>query len=174
MDYERLWRIADSARAGARLSQEENGFVREVVPAALAAFPSVELPERIRHPGGFALSGAPIGTFLKSGLLLAGQKVFGPRYDGSEFYQRVERDLAFGIMRSHFHHGYPKGTHCCVQCSLAVYPVLAAGAIHYFDSVELGAGLRRIIEGRQWRFATAPNARMMSWSLGGPGDPRPA
>jgi hypothetical protein len=89
-------------------------------------------------------------------------------YEGSRFYQNVEKDLAFGIMRSHFHHGYPKGTHCCVQCSLAVYPVLAAAAIRYFDCGELAEVLRHLIEGRQWRFATPPNAQMISWSLSGP------
>lgn len=143
-------------------------FVREVVPKELEAFPNLELPERVRHPAGFVLSGAPVGTFLRSGLLLAGQKVFGRRYEGSRFYQNVERDLAFGIMRSHFHHGYPKGAHCCVQCSLAVYPVLAAGAIRYFDCAELAEVLRQLIQGRKWRFAKPPNAQMVSWSLSNP------
>jgi hypothetical protein len=168
VDYERLWNIADLARAGRRLVPEDSWFVREVVPKELEAFPDLDLPERVRHPAGFALSGAPIGTFLRSGLLLAGQKVFGRRYEGSSFYQNVERDLAFGIMRSHFHHGYPKGAHCCVQCSLAVYPVLAAGAIRYFDCAELAKGLRHLIEGRKWRFAKPPNSQMISWSLSSP------
>ena len=167
MAYERLWSIADLARAGRRLAAEDAVFVRETVPRALDSFPEVDLPERVRHPGGFALSGAPVGTFLRSGLLLAGQHVFGRRYEGSTFYQTVERDLAFGIMRSNFHHGYPKGAHCCVQCSLAVYPVLAAGAIRYFDCAELAGGLRRLVEERQWRFAKPPNARMVEWSLSG-------
>ena len=51
----------------------------------------------------------------------------------------MEKDLAFGIMRSHFHHGYPKGVHCCAQCTLAVIPVLEAGAIRYFDCRELSS-----------------------------------
>jgi hypothetical protein len=168
MDYERLWSIADLARAGRRLAPEDGVFVREAVPGALEAFPDLDLPERVRHPAGFTVSGAPVGTFLRSGLLLAGQKVLGRRYEGSKFYQDVEKDLAFGIMRSHFHHGYPKGTHCCVRCSLAVYPVLAAGAIRYFDCAELAAGLRQLIEGGKWRFAKPPNAQMVAWSLSGP------
>jgi hypothetical protein len=57
-----------------------------------------------------------------SALLIAGQKALGRRFGGAEFYERVEKDLAFGIMRSHFHHGYPKGAHCCVQCTLGVMP----------------------------------------------------
>jgi hypothetical protein len=165
VDYERLWKIADWARTGRRLAPEDGVFVREVVPGDLDGFPDLHLPERVRHPAGFVLSGAPVGTFLRSGLLLAGQKAFGRRYEGSRFYQNVERDLAFGIMRSHFHHGYPKGVHCCVQCSLAVYPVLAAGAIRYFDCMELAEELRRLIEGRKWRFAKPANAQMISWSL---------
>lgn len=165
MDHERLWKIADLARAGRRLSPEDCMFVREVIPKELEAFPELDLPARVRHPGGFGLSGAPVGTFLRSGLLLAGQKVFGRRYEGSNFYQSVEKDLAFAIMRSHFHHGYPKGAHCCVQCSLAVYPVLEAEAIRYFNCADLAEGLRRLIEDRKWRFALAPNRQMLNWSL---------
>src|SRR5262245_30877025 len=54
------------------------------------------------------------------------QKCLTRRYEGSGPYRNVERDLAFGIMRSHFYHEYPKGAHCCVQCSLAVHLVLVA------------------------------------------------
>src|SRR5262249_8642844 len=93
------------------------------------------------------------------------QKVLGKRYEGSDFYEAVERDLAFGVMRSHFHHGYPKGTHCCQQCTLAVYPVLEAGALRYFECRELAADVRRLIEGKQWRSATAPNPKMLHWAL---------
>lgn len=168
VDYERLWTIADLARAGCRLTPDDNIFVREVAPKVLQAFPKLDLPKRARHPAGFAVSGAPVGTFLRSGLLLAGQKVFGRRYEGSRFYQDVERDLAFGIMRSHFHHGYPKGAHCCVQCSLAVYPVLAAGAIRTFDCTKVADALRHLIESRIWRFAKLPNAQMVNWSLAKP------
>lgn len=166
MDYDRLWMIADRARAGGRLPAEDAGFIRDAVPHDLKSFPEMTLPKTIRHPGGFSVSGAPVGTFLRSALLLAGQKALGKRYDGSPFYERVEKDLAFGIMRSHFHHGYPKGTHCCSQCTLAVYPVLEACAIRYFDCAELAADVKRLIEGRKWRFATPPAPKMLSWSLG--------
>ena len=100
--------------------------------AALQSFPLIKLPKTIRHPGGFTVSGAPVGTFLRSALLIAGQKALGRRFAGHAFFENVERDLALGVMRSHFHHEYPKGTHCCVQCTLAVYPVLEAGAIRLF------------------------------------------
>jgi hypothetical protein len=62
-------------------------------------------------------------------------------------------------MRSHFHHGYPKGTHYCVRCTLAVYPVLEAGATRYFDCALLAEQARRIVRKRQWRFARPVNAR---------------
>ena len=78
----------------------------------------------------------------------------------------LERDLALGVMRSHFHHEYPKGTHCCVQCTLAVYPVLEARAIRYFDCATLSERVRRIVRTRQWRFARPVNAAMVQWSLG--------
>jgi hypothetical protein len=165
MDYEQLFTIADRARSGRRLTLEESAFIRDTVPKALGATSRGDGPKRINHPGGFALSGAPVRTFVSSALLLAGQKVFGKRYDGSPFYQDVERDLAFGIMRSHFHHGYPKGTHCCVQCSLAVYPVLETGAIRYFDCAPLAQDLKRLIETGGWRFATPPNPKMVRWAL---------
>ena len=165
MDFDTLWTVAERARARQRLSSEDMAFVREVVPRELESFPNLDLPKAIRHPAGFAISGAPVGTFLRSALLLAGQKALGSRYGGSAFYEAVEKDLAFGIMRSHFHHGYPKGAHCCVQCTLAVYPTLEAGAIRYFDCGRLAGEVRRLIAEGGWRFVKPPNAKMLRWAL---------
>jgi len=166
MNFDELWIVADRARTSPRLSREDVSFVRDVVPAELEAFPELALPKRIRHPTGFTISGASVGTFLRSALLIAGQKALGRRFGGSEFYERVERDLAFGIMRSHFHLGYPKGTHCCVQCTLAVIPVLDAGAIRYFDCGELSESVRRLVRQRQWRFSRPVDGRLVRWALG--------
>ena len=166
MDFDRLWAVAEQARASRRLPAADVTFVKDVVPKALEGFPQLKLPTTIRHPGGFPVSGAPVGTFLRSALLLVGQRALGSRFGGAPFYETVERDLAFGIMRSHFHHGYPKGTHCCVQCTLAVYPTLAAGAIRYFDCAELRQEVERLIAERKWRFASPPNEKMLRWSLG--------
>jgi len=166
MNFDALWVIADRARTSQRLEREDISFVRDVVPAELEAFPLLELPKRIRHPEGFSISGRSVNTFLQSALLVAGQKALGRRFGGSEFYERVERDLAFGIMRSNFHLGYPKGTHCCVQCTLAVIPVLEAGAIRYFDCGELSENVRRLVRHRQWRFSRPVDARLVRWALG--------
>jgi len=166
MDFDNLWAVADRARARTRLAPTDITFVRNVVPDQLDSFPKVKLPARIRHPAGFSISGASVGTFLRSALLIAGQKALGRRFRGSEFYEHVEKDLAFGIMRSHFHHGYPKGAHCCVQCTLAVIPVLDAGAIRYFDCRELSTAARRLVRQRQWRFARSADPRMVDWALG--------
>jgi len=166
MDFDTLWNVAERARTGRRLPSEDLAFVREVVPKELESFPHLDLPKTIRHPAGFSISGAPVGTFLRSALLIAGQKALGSRFGGSAFFESVERDLAFGIMRSHFHHGYPKGTHCCVQCTLAVYPTLEAGAIRYFDCGQLSQDVRGIITKGQWRFVNPPNAKMVRWALG--------
>jgi hypothetical protein len=166
MDFDALWMVADRARARRQLISQDVTFLRDVVPAELETFPQLKLPKAIRHPGGFSVSGAPVGTFLKSALLVAAQKAFGRRFGGSAFYERVEKELAFGIMRSHFHHGYPRGTHCCVQCTLAVLPVLDSGAIRYFDCATLSADVRRLIKEGRWRFAKPPNAKMLRWSLG--------
>ncbi|HVY88561.1 MAG TPA: hypothetical protein VG942_06810 [Hyphomonadaceae bacterium] len=166
MDYDRLWTVADKARAGKRLKPDEAIFIGNRLPIDLADFPDIDLPKSIRHPGGFSVSGAPVGTFLRSALLLAGHKVFGKRYDRSPFYQAIERDLAFGVMRSNFHNGHPKGAFCCSQCTLAVYPVLDSGGIRYFDCAELADGVRALVEGRKWRFATPPNPKMLAWSMG--------
>jgi len=166
MDLDRLLTVAEHARTGQRLPAQDISFVREIAPRELESFPNLDLPERIRHPAGFSISGAPVGTFLRSTLLLAGQKALGKRFGGSAFYETVERDLAFGIMRSHFHLGYPKGTHCCAQCTLAVYTALEAGAIRYFDCGQLSRDLRRLIIEGKWRFASPPNAKMLRWALG--------
>jgi hypothetical protein len=166
MDYERLWAVAESARDRRSLTPDDARLVRDEVPRDLAGFPRIALPKSIKHPAGFSLSGAPVGTFLRSALLLAGRKALGNRYGGNPFYEDVERDLAFGIMRSNFHHGYPKGAHCCQQCTLAVYPVLRLGAIRYFDCAELAEEVRRLVRERKWRFSSAPNPKLLRWSLG--------
>jgi hypothetical protein len=168
MDLDTLWAVADRARAKARLAAKDISFVRDVAPDQLDSFPRLKLPASIRHPAGFSISGASVGTFVRSALLIAGQKALGKRFGGSEFYERVERDLAFGIMRSHFHHGYPKGAHCCVQCTLAVIPVLDAGAIRYFDCRELSGAARRLVQQRQWRFAKSVDPRIIGWALAPP------
>ena len=165
MDFDRLWIVADRARVPQKLSPPDVAFVRETVPEALSAFPRVVAPAKFRHPAGFTVSGAPVGTFLRSALLLAGQKALGRRFGGAAFYEDVERDLALWIMRSHFHHGNPKGTHCCTQCTLAVYPVLEAGAIRFFDCAALATDVRSLIRNGEWRFATPPNPTMARWAL---------
>lgn len=164
MDFDRLFALAELAR-GRRFTNADVAFVRDAVPKALSAFPNHRLPPKFVHPAGFSVSGAPVKTFAKAALLSCGQRVFGKRYEGSDFYQQVEKELAFGIMRSHFHHGYPKGTHCCAQCTLAVYPVLASGGIKYFDAKKLAVDVKRIIETGGWRFARPPSEAMRSWSL---------
>jgi hypothetical protein len=166
MNLDTLWAVADRARAKPRLAPQDISFVRDVAPEELDAFPRLKLPASIRHPAGFSISGASVGTFLRSALLVAGQKALGRRFGSAEFYERVEKDLAFGIMRSHFHHGYPKGVHCCVQCTLAVIPVLDAGAIRYFDCRELSRAARRVVQQRQWRFAKPVDPRIVRWALG--------
>jgi hypothetical protein len=166
MDYDRLWIVGEQVRHGGRLSAEEKDFISEVVPRELARFPRIGFPRRIRHPAGFSLSGAPVGTLLRCVLVLSAQRVLGPRYYArSEFYERVASALAFGIMRSHFHHGFPKGTHCCAQCSLAVYPVLKAGALRWFDGPSLARSVRQLIMAKQWRFSASTNPQMVAWAL---------
>lgn len=166
MDYDLLWKISDRARSREKLTATDARFVREVLPHELAAFPRIAFPSRVRHPAGFSISGAPVRTFLHCALLLSARRVLGPRYGGtSEFYDRVEADLAFGIMRSHFHHDFPKGTHCCAQCTLAVYPVLEAQTIRWFDCGELAVKVRKLIETKQWRFSKRTNPQMIDWAL---------
>jgi hypothetical protein len=166
MDYDRLWTVADLARGRQSLTTDDARFVGDEIPRELAEFPRIKPPKSIKHPAGFSLSGAPVGTFLRSALLLAGRKALGNRYNGNGFYEDVETDLAFVIMRSSFHHDYPKGAHCCQQCTLAVYPVLAVGAIRYFDFAQLSAGVRKQVRERKWRFTSAPNPKLLRWSLG--------
>jgi hypothetical protein len=166
MDFDLLWAVADRAREQRRLAPEDVAFVRDIVPDQLDAYPKIKLPTSIRHPAGFRVAGASVRTFARSAFLVAGQKALGGRFGGNEFYERVEKDLAFGIMRSHFHLGYPKGTHCCVQCTLAVIPVLDAGAIRYFDCSALSKAVRTLVERKQWRFAKATDPRFVRWALG--------
>src|SRR5689334_17939528 len=165
MDHERLFAIADEARGRKRLSVGDATYVRSTISNELKAFPKTRWPKTVRHPGGFSISGAPVGTFMRSALLLAGQKVLGNRYAHSDFYERVESDLAMRIMRSHFHGDAPKGAFCCKQCTLAVLPVLEANAVRYFDGRKLAKDVRRMIHAGEWRFATPANDKMMQWAL---------
>ncbi|MBK7878251.1 MAG: hypothetical protein IPJ77_21560 [Planctomycetes bacterium] len=159
---------AERARARHALSRADGAFLRDEVPEALEAFPKFRPPEKLDHPGGFRLGGAPVRTFVTSALLLAGKQALGHRFSGNAFYERVEEDLALRVMRSHFHNGYPKGAHCCTACTLAVLPVLEANAIRYFDGRLLAKEVRALIASRGWRFAKPINAKMLSWSLSGP------
>ncbi len=167
MDSDRIFTLAEQARTRQRFSPDDVTFLRKTVPADLASFPTLRRPKTLRHPAGFTVSGAPIGTFLRSALLLAGQKAAGPRYAAAPFYERVESDLALRIMRSHFHNDYPKGAYCCAQCTLAVLPVLEANAIRYFDGRALAKDVRRMIHAGEWRFASRPNEKILRWSLAG-------
>lgn len=166
MDLNHLFEIADKARAREKLTTEDVAVVRGIAREEPGSVRRIAWPARVRHPAGFTLTGAPVGTFARSALLLAGGRVLGQRYGESAFYTGVERDLAFGIMRSHFHNGYPKGTFCCAQCTLAVLPVLDANAIRYFDGRKLAKAVRQVIVGRQWRFRTRPPQAMLEWSQG--------
>jgi hypothetical protein len=165
VEYNALLDVADRARAKSRLAPADVSLIRDVIPDRLDAFPRLKLPTTIRHPAGFTISGASVGTFVRGALLVAGQKVLGRRFGGAEFYERVEKDLAFRIMRSHFHNRYPKGAYCCVQCTLAVTPVFDAGAIRYFDCRELSRSVRRLVRLGQWRFAKPVDPRMLRWAL---------
>jgi len=166
MDYNRLFEIADRKKGVGRLSSDDIRFVRDTVPAELASFPKMKLPKSVRHPSGFAISGAPVGTFTRSALLLAAQKALGRRYGGNAFYEHVESDLALRVMRSHFQGGAPKGAFCCKQCTLAVLPLLDAEAIRWFECRPLAKNVRHMIHAREWRFSSPPNAKMLHWALG--------
>ena len=115
VDLDTLWAVAERARTRSPLSHGDVSFVRDVAPDRFDDYPRLKVPATVRHPAGFSISGASVGTFFRSALLIAGQKALGRRCGGDEFYERVEQDLAFGIMRSHFHNGYPKG--CIAACS---------------------------------------------------------
>jgi hypothetical protein len=165
MDYSKLFEVADQARGRTRLSDADVAFIRDEAPAALAAFPHVRVPERIDHPAGFTVKGAPVGTFTRSALLLGGQKALGRRFGGHPFYEHVEAYTALAIMRANFEGSAPKGTFCCAQCTLAILPVLAAGAIRYFDCAPLARDVRALVEAGGWRFANPPNRHMRDWAM---------
>lgn len=67
--WTQLWSVSEAARGRGRLSAADVVFATETVPRRLASFPELKLPDRLRHPAGFTISGAPRGTFVRSGLL---------------------------------------------------------------------------------------------------------
>ena len=58
---ERLWVVAERARARGSLSRDDIAFVRDTVPAALDSFPRITLPKKIRHPGDSRSLARPSG-----------------------------------------------------------------------------------------------------------------
>ena len=58
-NVDRLWVVAERARARAPLSRDDIAFVRDTLPVGLESFPRINLPKTIHHPGGFTVSGAP-------------------------------------------------------------------------------------------------------------------
>ena len=120
---------------------------RDTLPAALDSFPpGSRCRRRFATRVDSTVSGAARWHIpQKRAFDTRGRRPLDAASPATRSFENVERDLALGIMRSHFHHEYPKGTHCCVQCTLAVYPVLEAGAIRYFDcgpAVSAGAAGR--------------------------------
>ena len=133
MDHDRLFALAEDARQGRRFSRGPRR-----VPARRHSCRVACVPESALAANSLVIREASLspvrrsGTFLRSALLIAGQKAFGRRYGAQDFYERVEADLAMRVMRAHFHGGAPKGAYCCKPCTLAVLPVLEANAIRYF------------------------------------------
>ena len=80
MDYERLFAVADAARTKKKLPAGDTAFVKTKIPKDMAEYPKWKRPAKIAHPAGFSVSGAPVGTFVRSALLLAGRKALGNRY----------------------------------------------------------------------------------------------
>jgi hypothetical protein len=165
IDIERLFEIAEDARGRGPMDAANKAIVRDDIPESFADFRSTKFPARVAHPAGFTVSGAPVRTFTLAALLLCGQKALGKRFGGQPFYESRERDMAFDIMRTNFHHGHPRGTNCCAQCTLATLPVLRAGAVRYFDCKALANDVTWLIEHRQWRFSSSPNAKMLAWAM---------
>lgn len=166
MDFERILQIGDQARRGEKLSANDHTFVREVVPTALATYPQIAYPSRIRHQSGAIISGAVVRTFVKCAMVLAARRTLGPKYYAkSDFYDRVARDLMLDMTLTHFRHGAPKGALCCAQRTLAIYPVLGARALRRIDCKALAIAVKDMIEERKWRFSQSTNARLIAWSL---------
>lgn len=176
MFIDQLFEIAERAKMGERLSADDKAFLRDQVPAEFGAtdgelpggaLPSSMLPKRIRHPGGFSVSGAPVRTFTNAALLVAARRAFGDRYGkNNPFYDTVERAVAFGIMRDHFHHGHPKGTFCCAPCTLAILTVLRAGTIRWFDCAPVLADVERLVREKQWPFQGKVDPKIIEWAMG--------
>ena len=112
------------------------------------------------HPAGFSISGAPVGTFLRSAPHRraegAGQKVWRIR-----LLERVEKDLAFGASCARIF------TTAIRRVYIAVFSAHLR-AIRYFDCRELFVALQRIVRQRQWRFAKSTDPRIVRWALGDP------
>lgn len=163
---ERIVELSERAKNGGKFTQEEKTYISVELPRVLKDYPDLDFPRKIKHPAGFSVSGAPVRTFLKSMLLMLGRRALGHRFGGhSEFYEKVERDLAFHIMRSHFHNQYPKGTFCCAKCTLAILPVLRMKAIRWFDCQESADSIEEVVINKQWRYSHFNDQKMLNWSF---------
>jgi hypothetical protein len=167
MNWEQLWQVAEQSRARAKLSAGDRRWVSEDLPRVFAAFPRLEVPNRVRHPAGFSVTGASVRSLVRSALLLAARGALGPHYHReSAFFAQVETDLALRISLSVFRHGDPPGAYCCPTCTLAVLPLFERRAIHWFDCRPLESNVRALIARRGWRFRAKVDPRMIDWALG--------
>ena len=165
MYIERLVELSEQAKNGGKFTREEKTYIDVELPKLLKDYPDIDVPRKFKHPAGFSVSGAPVRTFLKSMLLMSGRRALGHRFGGSEFYEKVEYDLAFHIMRSHFHNQYPKGTFCCAKCTLAILPALRMKTIRWFDCEESADSILEVVNEKQWRYSNFKNQNMLDWSL---------
>lgn len=81
--------------------------------------------------------------------------------------ERVEYDLAYGIMRSH-PTGLPERHALLRVVHLGSVSCAYCRAIRYFDTRALARDVHRIITKRQWRFCGRANDRMIAWAIGAP------
>jgi hypothetical protein len=167
LDYERIMAVGDRARRRKPLDRAALDFVVREEAGSLDEILGRKHIARLRHPAGFTISGAVVRTFVSASLVLAGRHALGRDFaKKSAYFEAIARDIAFGVMRSHFVHGDPKGAYCCPQCTLAVYPLYEARALPWLGGPELAEDVRTLVRERGWRFSCAPRPAMEAWSLG--------
>ena len=77
------WTLCGRSRSerarGRRFHQATSRSSGTSRPIGFDDYPRLKLPATVRYPAGFSVSGASVGTFLRSALLIAGQKALGRR-----------------------------------------------------------------------------------------------
>lgn len=167
MTFEDLGRWTAQLGAGEKLSAAEKKRIEAELPAFIRDLSPKSAPARLRLPTGESLGDATRMTALKCQCLFLARSAFGPNYaKADEEYERLAKDVLFGVMRHAFNSDDPKGIFCCPSCTLSLLPLYAASCFRWVDCEELKSNVLTALNDGASVFARAYPKAYAQWAVG--------